>query len=140
RRDEKAGLRDEKVSPRDEKADTRDPGAGAPYEKTGRTSQSSKLDREERTRKPPLLGAALKLLAVRSGSEADLRARLFEKQPGDSRAIDACMTRLKELGLVDDLRFAESYARSRIAIKAVGRSRLARELAARRVDRETIRK
>ena len=141
RRDNKAVLRDD-GSPRDKKADARDPRAGPPYDKAGRTSQSSKLelDRGQRTGKPSLLGAALKLLAVRSRSEADLRAKLFEKQPGDSRAIDACMTRLKEMGLVDDLRFAESYTRSRIAIKAVGRTRLARELAARRVDRETIRK
>ncbi|HMG32755.1 MAG TPA: regulatory protein RecX [Blastocatellia bacterium] len=85
-----------------------------------------------------LLARALKLLTVKSRSEAELRGRLLEKHPVDPVAVEACITRLKEMGLVDDLRFAENYARSRVAVKPVGRSRLARELSARKIDRTTI--
>lgn len=53
--------------------------------------------------------AALRLLSVRERSAAELRMRLTQK--GFSpEPIDEVLTRLRETGLQDDRRFAESYA------------------------------
>jgi regulatory protein len=45
---------------------------------------------------------------------------------------------LKEMGYIDDGRFAESYASHRLSARPVGRARLVRELGLKKVDRETI--
>ncbi len=52
--------------------------------------------------------------------------------------VDDCIGRLKELGFLDDRRFAESYAAYRSNAKPMGRSRVARELSAKKVARSTI--
>jgi regulatory protein len=84
------------------------------------------------------MSRALKLLARRSRSEGELRDRLLANSRATPEEIQSCIARLKELGLVDDRRFVESYARSRLSSKPVGRQRLARQLAAKAVDRKTI--
>ena len=105
--------------------------------------------REERERgaaKPPgpekirdkTMAAALKILASRPRSENQLRERLLAKPWADREAIEDCIARLKELGYVNDSQFAQSYATSRLSLRAVGRGRLARELAGKRVARKTI--
>src|SRR5262249_27142482 len=48
------------------------------------------------------------------------------------------LSRLKELGYVDDKAFADSYVNYRISAKPLGRRRLARELARTGVHRETV--
>ena len=45
---------------------------------------------------------------------------------------------MKEMGYVDDARFAESYASHRISVRPVGRARLARELTMKKIERKTI--
>ena len=105
--------------------------------------------REERERdvaKPPgpekirdkTMAAALKMLALRARSESQLRERLLAKPWADREAVEDCISRLKELGYVNDSQFAQSYANSRLSMRAVGRGRLARELASKRVTRKTI--
>ena len=56
----------------------------------------------------------------------------------ESDVLESCVRRLKELGYLDDRRYARSYANHRIGSRPVGRSRLARELAAKSVDRGVI--
>lgn len=82
--------------------------------------------------------AALKLLAARPRTEMQLRERLMQKPWANRRLIDDCIRRLKEMGYVDDGRFAESYASHRLSMRPIGRARLARELALKKVDRTTI--
>ncbi len=48
------------------------------------------------------------------------------------------MERLARLGYVDDVQFARSWIADRIRVKSYGRQRIARELAARGVDREIV--
>jgi regulatory protein len=80
---------------------------------------------------------ALRALAARPRSEAELRQYLAERTMANTQEIDVCITRLKELRFVNDPLFAHSYASFRAATRTLGRSRLARELAARKVPRET---
>lgn len=84
------------------------------------------------------MNAALSILSARSCSEGQLRDRLSAKGWADSGLIEDCIRRLKELGYVSDNRFAQGYANHRVALKPLGRSRLARELAARKVSRNNI--
>ncbi|HLG13343.1 MAG TPA: regulatory protein RecX [Blastocatellia bacterium] len=85
-----------------------------------------------------LTAAALKALAGRPRSEKQLREMLLTRTLAGADEIDECIGRLKELGFVDDRIFAFGYASSRLKAKAIGRSRLARELAARKVSSEAI--
>lgn len=81
---------------------------------------------------------ALRILAARPRSEKQLRDRLVGNAGADAAAIDDCITRLKELGFIEDCRFAESYASHRISTRPMGRARIARELARKKVDRSVI--
>ncbi len=84
------------------------------------------------------MGTALKILAGRSCSEGELRDKLTAKGWADAGVIEHCIERLKDLNYVNDDLFAHSYARYRVSLKPLGRARLARELAARKVSRKTI--
>ena len=86
-----------------------------------------------------LFQKALKVLAVRPRSEGQLRDRLIAVPGADPAIVDDCILRLKEMGFLDDRRYAESYAAYRSSSKPMGRSRLARELSAKKVQASTIR-
>jgi regulatory protein len=85
-----------------------------------------------------VMAAALRMLASRARSEQQLRERLLQKAWADPVLVEQCLARLKELGYVDDNTFARGYARSRLNVRAVGRSRVARELQSKKVARATI--
>ena len=84
------------------------------------------------------MGTALKILAARSCSEGELRDKLTAKGWAEAGAIENCIERLKDLNYVNDDLFAHSYARYRVSLKPLGRARLARELAVRKVSPKTI--
>lgn len=67
-----------------------------------------------------------------------MRDRLITRRGHDAKLVEACLSRLKELGYVNDDLFARSYATYRVGLKPLGRNKLARELAVRKVPRDTI--
>ncbi len=73
--------------------------------------------------------AALKLLARRELSEAQLRQRLLRRQH-DSDAIDAAIARLKFDRSLDDERVAGAIARSETGLRKRGRYRVTRQIEA----------
>ena len=89
-------------------------------------------------RKPRRLDAtklweyALKSLGARAQSIGELREKLRRRAErlGD---IDGVLARLKEVGYLDDRRYAESFASARLSNEKLGRMRVTRELRARRV-------
>jgi regulatory protein len=83
------------------------------------------------------LQRAVKLLAAKPRSVAELRERLLEKEWASAEAVDAALARLKEYGYLDDERFAHGFASYRVKQKPVGRGRLARDLQMKQVPRET---
>ncbi|MFL6211848.1 MAG: regulatory protein RecX [Pyrinomonadaceae bacterium] len=83
------------------------------------------------------LQRAVKLLAAKPRSLAELRERLLEKEWADAASVDAALARLKEYGYLDDERFAFGYASYRVKQRPVGRQRLARDLQMKKVDRAT---
>jgi len=83
------------------------------------------------------LQRAVKLLAAKPRSVAELRERLLEKEWADEAAVEHALEKLKEYGYLDDERFAFGFASYRVRQKPVGRQRLARDLKDKKVSRET---
>jgi regulatory protein len=74
------------------------------------------------------------LLARRPYSIAELRRALGRKFPQSEEPIDAAIARLRELGYLDDRKFAEHYALSLARNRAIGPHRLRQELKAKLVN------
>lgn len=83
------------------------------------------------------LQRAVKLLAAKPRSVAELRERLLEKEWTDEAAADYAVAKLSEYGYLDDEQFALSFAQSRVRQRPVGRQRLARDLKNKKLDKET---
>jgi regulatory protein len=83
------------------------------------------------------LQRAVKLLAAKPRSVAELRERLLEKEWADEAAVAYALSKLKEYGYLDDERFAFGFASYRVRQKPVGRQRLARDLKTKKVSKET---
>ncbi len=80
---------------------------------------------------------AVKLLAAKPRSVEELRERLLEKQWTNEEIVDAVLKKLGEYGYLNDKQFAIGYASFQVRQKPVGRGRLQRALALKKVDRET---
>jgi regulatory protein len=80
---------------------------------------------------------AVKLLAAKPRSVADLRERLLEKEWTNEAVVEAVLKKLSEYGYLNDERFAFGYASYKVRQKPVGRQRLQRDLQMKKVPRET---
>lgn len=80
---------------------------------------------------------AVKLLAAKPRSVGELRERLLEKEWATKEAVEAALVKLQEYGYLNDREFAQSFASSRVRGKPMGRSRVARDLGMKQIDRET---
>ena len=81
------------------------------------------------------LAIALRFLASRSRSEAEVRQRLASRGV-DAQDIESALDRLQELGYVNDADFAAAVIRARTQGRARGRRLVAEELRAKGVSDE----
>ena len=79
---------------------------------------------------------AVKLLAAKSRSIAELRERLLEGNRTNEVAVEEVIARLREYGYLDDERFAFGYASLKVRQRPIGRARLERDLMFKKVNRE----
>ena len=80
---------------------------------------------------------ALYLLSRRSRSTAEIKRKLLEKEyPAED--IEATITRLHKIGLLDDQKFAANYAGDKVRIYRRGRHRIGMELMLKGVSKEII--
>jgi regulatory protein len=77
---------------------------------------------------------AVKLLAAKPRSIAELRERLAERCPSKT-VIETVIARLREYGYLDDERYALGYASSKVRQQPIGRRRLELSLDRKKVDR-----
>jgi regulatory protein len=77
------------------------------------------------------------MLALRPYSIAEMR-RTLEKKCPQSKEVSAVIARLRELGYLDDRKFAEQYAHSLAQNRSFGPHRLRRELKAKLVNPQEI--
>ncbi len=80
------------------------------------------------------MARAVRLLAAKSRSKAELSERLCEK--ADPATVERVIARLEEIGYLDDERFAAVFASSRIALRPVGPRRVRNDLHRRKVPSE----
>jgi len=95
------------------------------------------LEVMEESSRDKVFNRALKLLAAKPRSIAELRERLLEKKWATPEIVEEAVERLKELGYLNDDLFAYSYASYRVSLRPLGRSRVAQDLARKRVPRKT---
>ena len=89
------------------------------------------------TREEQAHAVCLRLLTVRARTRAELAGRLAKKGYPDE-VMQAVLTRLEAVGLVDDEDFAAQWVRSRQANAGRGRRALAAELRTKGVGEEVI--
>jgi regulatory protein len=77
---------------------------------------------------------AVKLLAAKPRSVAELRERLLRGKNTNEETVDIVISRLREYGYLNDERFAFSYASYKVKQKPVGRRRLERDLRFKKID------
>ena len=91
---------------------------------------------QERTRRPldaeALWSYALKLLSGRAHSTGELRQKL-QRRAASPADVEPTLARLKELGYLNDQRYAESFAAARLSGEKFGRARVLHDLRQRRV-------
>ncbi len=78
---------------------------------------------------------ALRLLTARNYSVAELRDRLRRRAARASDAVRV-VERLRELGYLDDRKYAELYARLRLENDGFGQSRVVRDLIRKKIPRQ----
>ncbi len=79
-----------------------------------------------------LLDYALRVLSGRAHSLGELREKL-KRRAEKAEDIDTVMLKLKESGYLNDRRFAEGFATSRLTNEGLGRMRVLRDLRQKRV-------
>lgn len=77
---------------------------------------------------------AVKLLAAKPRSVAELRERLLRGKNTSQEVVETVIARLREYGYLDDERFAFSYASYKVKQRPVGRRRLERDLKFKKVE------
>ena len=77
---------------------------------------------------------AIKLLAAKPRSVAELRERLLRGKNTNDEVVETVISRLSEYGYLNDERFAFSYASYKVKQKPVGRKRLERDLKFKKID------
>jgi regulatory protein len=77
---------------------------------------------------------AVKLLAAKPRSVAELRERLLKGRGADEEIVETVIARLREYGYLNDERFAFSYASYKVKQKPIGRRRLERDLKFKKVE------
>lgn len=84
------------------------------------------------------MNRAVKLLAAKPRSVAELRERLLEKLWTDAEIVDAVIEKLKEYNYLNDEQFARDVALSKLRQKPQGRRRLQMSMSQKKLDKEIV--
>ena len=77
---------------------------------------------------------AVKLLAAKPRSVAELRERLLRGKNTDEEVVETVIARLREYGYLNDEHYAFCYASYKVKQKPVGRRRLERDLKLKKIE------
>jgi regulatory protein len=88
-------------------------------------------------RKKEAKDVALRFLSFRRRTEKQVRDKLKKKE-FDEKTIDATIDKLKEFDLINDLEFAASWVRDRLALKPRGKKLLKQELWKKGIGKDII--
>jgi regulatory protein len=91
-----------------------------------------RLSPEERRKY--IFNRAVKLLAAKPRSVAELEGKLLAGRFANKSTVDEVIERLREYGYLDDARFAFSYASLKVKQRPTGRRRLQQDLSFKKVN------
>ena len=84
------------------------------------------------------MNRAVKLLAAKPRSVAELRQRLLEKLWTDEKIVDGVIEKLREYKYLDDEQFARDLAVSKLRQKPQGRRRLQQTMSQKQLDKDVV--
>ena len=84
------------------------------------------------------MNRAVKLLAAKPRSVAELRERLLEKAWTNREIVDAVIDKLSEYKYLDDNQFARDLAFSKLRQKPQGKRRLKQSMSQKKLDRKVV--
>ena len=84
------------------------------------------------------MNRAVKLLAAKPRSVAELRERLLEKNWTNDAIVTGVIEKLKEYNYLDDAQYARNVALSKLRQKPQGKRRLQFMMSRKKLDRETV--
>ena len=84
------------------------------------------------------MNRAVKLLAAKPRSVAELRERLLEKAWTNREIVDAVIDKLSEYKYLDDNQFARDLAFSKLRRKPQGKRRLKQAMSQKKLDRKVV--
>lgn len=84
------------------------------------------------------MNRAVKLLAAKPRSVAELRERLLEKNWTNAEIVDRVLDKLKEYSYLDDTKFAGDLALSKLRQKPQGKRRLQQSLSQKKLSKEDV--
>ena len=105
--------------------------------KTPIAEEDRKIVDPDRSRERTM-NRAIRLLAAKPRSIAELRGRLLEKPWTDAAIVEAVLAKLKEYNYLDDDQYARDLALSKLRQKPQGRRRLEQRLSRKKLDRPTL--
>jgi regulatory protein len=100
--------------------------------------EKDRIIKDYKKSKERTMHRAVRLLAAKPRSVAELRERLLEKEWTNSAIVDEVLEKLKEYDYVNDEQFAKSFASSKLRQKPLGRRRLKQTLSQKKLDKETV--
>jgi regulatory protein len=102
------------------------------------------MDEKDRVIKDPTksrertMNRAVNLLAAKPRSIRELRERLLEKNWTNLEIVNAVIEKLEEYGYLDDRKFAEDLALSKLRQRPQGKRRLQQAMSQKKLDRDTL--
>lgn len=99
---------------------------------------SDRVVRDRESSRERTMNRAMRLLAARPRSVAELRERLLEKPWTDKRIVDSVIEKLKGYNYLDDEQYARDLALSKLRSLPQGKRRLLHAIAQKPLDRSLI--
>lgn len=100
--------------------------------------ESERVVKNPATAKERTMNRAVKLLAAKPRSAAELRTRLLEKLWTNDEIVDQVLEKLKEYKYLDDEQYAKNLAVSKLRQKPQGKRRLQQTLSQKQLDKEIV--
>jgi regulatory protein len=100
--------------------------------------EKERIIKDYKKSKQRTMDRAVRLLAAKPRSIAELRERLLEKEWTNGAIVDEVLEKLKEYDYLNDDQYAKALASSKLLRKPLGRRRLKQTLAQKKLDKETV--
>ncbi len=103
-----------------------------------RVDEEKRVVKDAERARERTMNRAVKLLAAKPRSVAELRERLLEKMWTDETIVESVIDKLKEYKYLDDEQYAHDLAVSKLRQKPQGKRRLQQTMSQKKLDKETV--